>query len=207
MTILRSLTDSQRSWTLEEFAALTNQILPDYLPGDPTNTRIKSDVNPRLIRHYTTEGLIDEPLKNGREARYDYRHLLQLLVVRRLLSQGYTASAIGTLARKRHSNELETLLEGGITVELAASNEALSFIDAIQERTGATHAAQAPPTRTIPAPQPAEEESSWTRIRLLEGLELHIRDDFKTPDTLREQQNLLDYLTLKLIYIHQRRKR
>ena len=59
------------SWTgtLDDLAALANTLLPQYLPLD-RSSRTQDEVNPRLIRHYTTQGLLDPPFKEGREARY-----------------------------------------------------------------------------------------------------------------------------------------
>ena len=77
------------SWTgtLDEFAEIANTLLPQYLPLD-RSSRAGDEVNPRLIRHYTTQGLLDPPLKEGREARYVLRHLLQLLALRSLMAGG-----------------------------------------------------------------------------------------------------------------------
>ncbi|HZJ09143.1 MAG TPA: hypothetical protein VFD39_05570, partial [Trueperaceae bacterium] len=71
------------AWSLDEFVEHTNRLLPELLPKE-SSKRAADPVNQRLVRHYATQGLLDEPLKEGREARYLYRHLLQLLVVRRL---------------------------------------------------------------------------------------------------------------------------
>ncbi len=208
MPDLHNLLTSRPLMTLEDFVDTTNDLLPNYLPGDPTNTRVKNEVNARLIRHYATEGLLEAPLKEGREARYEARHLLQILVIRKLLAEGLTATAIGSLACKKTDEELLQLLEGGVRVEISSQrpigNEALAFLDEIRRR-DAPSAAAAPQPAPAAKPSPAPTESRWDRYPLMAGLELHVRGDFTMPSSLKEQQNLIAYLTRKLIDIDQRR--
>ena len=89
--------DNDRGLILQVPVKIANDLLPQFLPEEKAHTRVREEVTSRLIRHYTSQGLLDEPLKEGRVARYTYRHLLQLLVVRRLLTEGYGASAIDML--------------------------------------------------------------------------------------------------------------
>ena len=81
-------------WSLPEFVDLVNDLLPAYLPKNATG-RVVDEVNPRLVRHYGTQGLLPEPRREGREARYLYEHLVTMLVVRRLLAEGFGSGAIG----------------------------------------------------------------------------------------------------------------
>lgn len=126
------------SWTLEELVDIANQRLPEVSPKEKAHTRVREAVTPRLVRHYTSLGMLDEPLKEGREARYTYRHLLQLLLIRRLLAEGYGASAIGGLAIARTNDELEALLQGEMQLTIAPVNSApvnsaLAYLQQIQQ--------------------------------------------------------------------------
>jgi hypothetical protein len=49
--------------------------------------------------------------------------------------------------------------------------------------------------------------TSWIRIEILPGLEIHVREDFGYPNSLSEQQNLLQYIAQKLkdFAIHKRK--
>jgi DNA-binding transcriptional MerR regulator len=105
---------------LQELVDVANALLPGYLPKDATG-RAADDVNPRLVRFYTTEGLIPEPHKEGREARYVYDHLLALLLVRKLLAEGFGSAAIRKALSGRLRAELEALLQDEVRVELAPS--------------------------------------------------------------------------------------
>lgn len=53
-----------------------------------------SEVSIRNIRAYRERGLLDPPLRAGRSALYDDRHLAQLDAIRRLHRRGYTTAHI-----------------------------------------------------------------------------------------------------------------
>jgi DNA-binding transcriptional MerR regulator len=132
MSTLPQLAPTNPLWSLDDFVQVVNQFLPQFLPEEKSHTRVREEVTPRLVRHYTSLGLLEEPLKVGREARYSYRHLLQVLLVRRLLVEGYGASAIDTLAKSKSNEELEGLLQGGVVLTLTPANPALHFLQNIQ---------------------------------------------------------------------------
>ena len=62
--------------------------------------------------------LLAEARKEGREARYIFDHLLQVLVVRKLLAEGFSAAAIKKVIEGRSNNELESLLQGSLRIDL-----------------------------------------------------------------------------------------
>ncbi|NER52792.1 MAG: MerR family transcriptional regulator [Symploca sp. SIO1A3] len=211
MNTLQQLRESNSRWSLNEFVLVINGLLPQFLPVQKAHTRVREDITPRLVRHYATQGMLDEPLKEGREARYTYRHLLQLLVVRRLLAEGYGASAIDNLATSKNNTELEALLEGGVQLALTAANPALGFLQQIKKRQSlpispppATVPAKSTHTDTVAYPQAAT--SNWTRMEILPGLEIHIREDFNYPHSPQEQNNLLQYMAQQLLTFSTKRR-
>jgi len=64
----------------------------------------------RLIRYYAAEGVLDKPDRLGREAAYHFRHLLQLLIARRLVDEGVTLIAISKFNLNKSTDELEQAL-------------------------------------------------------------------------------------------------
>ena len=52
-------------------------------------------LNERLVRYYAAEGVMDKPDRLGRDAMYQFRHLLQLLTARRMQEQGISLATIG----------------------------------------------------------------------------------------------------------------
>ncbi|MGD1804542.1 MerR family transcriptional regulator [Dapis sp. BLCC M126] len=197
MKTLERLAKNDPRWSLDEFVEVVNQLLPQFLPFQKSHTRVREEITPRLVRHYTTQGMLDEPLKEGRYATYIYRHLLQMLVVRRLLAEGYGASAINDLAISKSNAELESLLQGGIQLTITTANPALDFLQQIQERSSVPK-----PPLSAPSPSPVAKSqvksSNWTRIEIIPGLEIHLREDFVYPKTPQEQKNLIQSITQKL---------
>ena len=76
------------TWTLEQLAERAARALVDA-EVRVANGRVTGVPDGRLIRWYTTIGLLDRPVIGpGRVAQYGPRHLLQLVAVKRLQAQG-----------------------------------------------------------------------------------------------------------------------
>jgi DNA-binding transcriptional MerR regulator len=188
---LFQLAERAPKWSLDDLVEVANRFMPDFLPPRQVRGRSQEEVNPRLVRHYTTIGLIDRPARVGKEARYGYRHLLQLLVLRRLLSDGYSAQTIAPVVEK-DDHQLERLLQGGTRLTVEAANPALAYLQGIKQRSRPG----GPESRhMLVHSEPAFIQPSlerWTRRQLLPGLELHIRDDFVWSDAPQERSILLE---------------
>ena len=194
---------------LDELAAAANDLLPRFLPD---NKARRGEVNPRLVRHMASLGLVDEPLRMGREARYVRRHLLQILTARRLMAEGLSTVAVKKLVEGAADARLESLLRGeaswsddrqvdrqagapemAISMEMPsplepAKSDALSFLQNIARRSN--------PAPVSPPPAPisggATPLPNWVRVEIAPGLEIHFRDDFRAPPTSYEREKLLD---------------
>jgi DNA-binding transcriptional MerR regulator len=53
----------------------------------------------RTIRYYIQLGLVDRPMGETRAARYGWRHLQQLLDIRRFTEEGFSLERVGELMR------------------------------------------------------------------------------------------------------------
>lgn len=83
----------ESTWTITELAETAALALAD----EPVrvNGRVREQPNERLIRWYTTIGLVDPPLaRRGRTSLYGRRHLLQLVAVKRRQAAGRTIAEI-----------------------------------------------------------------------------------------------------------------
>jgi len=221
MESLQHFARQQPELSLDRFVEVINDLLPQFLPDEAAGSRGQESINPRLVRHYTTQGLLDKPLKRGREARYSYRHLLQLLVLRRLLAEGYSTSSVHQLIGGQPNHALEQILQGGAQITVEAANPALTFLSEIRDRTSS-----APPQRASrppsAAPSPhltglggaasgtsspaAQPPPAWTRLDILAGLELHVREDFVPPATAYERDRLLQLIAQHLINLNSSRR-
>ena len=190
-----------QGWSLDEMVAVANAFLPEFLPAvedrPDSAGKVREEVNARLVRHYLSQGLLDENTREGREARYGFRHLLQLLLVRRFLIEGYPAAVIGKLIAGKTDAELRALLQGGTSVSAAPANPALDFLAKVRRRTALSAptpltppvlaAPVSPPVSPPGAPAPS---GAWHRFELLPGLEVHVRDGFLLPSSPHERERL-----------------
>ncbi|WP_373479223.1 MerR family transcriptional regulator [Geminocystis sp.] len=278
---LKTLENNHEQWLIDDFVEVANRLLPLYLPDIKGNNKVKEFLNSRLVRSYTTSGLIDEPIRQHRYAFYTYRHLLQLLLVKRLLSDGIGAAAIGDLLTSKTNEELKGLLIGGIQIHITTahpsltqisqdfgsnfknptnqnksinattttnqdsnSNSALDFLadlkgkrsqssstltgeikrdnfklsnqnkntmsalndnndgdmSALNEDEDMSGFAQESSEningfKSSSVFPMANQQESWTRLRILDGLELHIRDDFVYPNSIKERESLIQLLS------------
>jgi len=96
-----------------------------HLPEIPANTRVREEVTPHLVRHYSGLEMLDQPLKQGREARYSTVICYKCCWCGGFTSRGYAASAINQLATSKDNTELEALLQGGVHLTVTPANPAL----------------------------------------------------------------------------------
>lgn len=81
-------------WKLQELIEEARS----HLLHDGESNRISWNPTIRQIRYYTTLGLLDRPDRGSdRKARYNERHLLQLLAVKRLQHHGLQLTEIGEI--------------------------------------------------------------------------------------------------------------
>ncbi|ADG88037.1 hypothetical protein TBS_02980 [Thermobispora bispora] len=80
------------AWTIGELAEHAARLLG---PDGQVSGRVRPVPNERLIRWYTTIGLLDPPIaRRGRVALYGRRHLLQLVAIKRRQAAGLSIAAI-----------------------------------------------------------------------------------------------------------------
>lgn len=131
-----SLTARDHDWGLDDFVAEVNRLLPEVVPGDAA-ARGKLEINPRLVRHYTTEGVLPKPLKEGVEARYDGDHLVRALALRRLLAEGYPSSLAGRFLERHDRERLARFLLGELRPDLDLAPGGPAVVDAAPPPSGA----------------------------------------------------------------------
>jgi DNA-binding transcriptional MerR regulator len=127
--------------------------LVDSIGVRPTNASARAAPSARSIRYYVSNGLLDRPEGTGTSATYGYRHFLQLLSVK---------------IRQREGATLES-----IKLEMAALTG-----DALERRVATSLAAALGATaETRRVNSDGDGPSSWRRVVIADGVELHIRDD------------------------------
>ena len=143
-----------------------NRVAVRFLPEeDGRDSRVKRTFTERSFRHYTTLGCIDPAEKDGRRSVYRYCHFVQALLVRKLLWERVPSDQIAVVMSGRGTEETERMFLGGI--EMVA-------------RAGEDQGAQG-------APDPGTVEI-WRRVRVIPGVELHIRDGLPKPQPAELKQ-------------------
>jgi DNA-binding transcriptional MerR regulator len=220
---LESVQDA--AWNLEDFVAEVNTRLA-LMPGVYSDARQREDFSVRLLRHYASLGLVDESERVGREARYRYRHLLQILCLRQLQRQGWNSKAIADFTARENS-ELESFLNAqnsdssspaesdfsskelsraiapnqnrvAISRKRDVKESALEFLESLKTEQNAPK--QQMPT---PAPQfllhdPPRTSERWNRIEIAPGLELHVSERYRQARNTTDKRRLLENVQLAL---------
>lgn len=137
---------------LDELIGWINSVAARFRPDEiDESARASQEFTARTFRHYQTLGCIDAPKRDGRRAVYGFRHYLQGLLLRKLIWERVPSERIAALMRGRTVEEYNALLLEGIEIV-----------------PGASGAVERMPLRAA---------TTWTRLALAEGVELHLEKD------------------------------
>lgn len=163
----------------------------------------------RTVRYYLSEGLIPPAEeKQGTASVFGFRHLLQLLVVKKLQAEHLPIRAIRELVTGKTERQLERLLgveqeQGGGSV---GKGEALSYLESLLQKSpslSAPHASSPPPPRAaaLMGPPSGSTRETWSRVELEPGLEVHVSDGYRAPQSegalRRLSQSFLNLLRVR----------
>lgn len=105
------IVDDTYTLTIEEFTEEVVRLLKaNNLFGHHQDNRVSSAPDMRTIRYYTTLGLLDRPLMQGRVAKYNRRHVLQMLAIKTLQLVSLPLAEIQQQLYGLSDNELESVL-------------------------------------------------------------------------------------------------
>src|SRR3954470_6325294 len=148
----------------------------------------------RAVRYYLAEGLIPPAEeKQGTASVFGFKHLLQLLVVKKLQAEGLPIRAIRELVTGKTERQLERLLgtEQGQSPgapQSGARGEALNYLTSLLHKSPSAPLPTAPPPLAAQAPTSsfsgsptAAPRETWARVELEPGLELHVSDAYRAP--------------------------
>ena len=95
--LLLSLPDNLADWrgTADELAAKCNEILATV----PSLAEDAGAANERLIRHYVQVGVLSAPAREGREALFGLRQVVEFLAARYLLKDGWPLAKAAEIVR------------------------------------------------------------------------------------------------------------
>lgn len=172
---------------LPKFVERVNEIAQRYLPpGVPADGRVTTEFNERNVRHYQNKGLIDSPEKEGKEARYRYRHILQAVLIRVMLADGFRVPVIRGMLEGKTISDFEELLELGPMVARKMAR------DLNPERCDRGS---------------SENRSVWARLEVAPGIEIHLARGVKPPESREEGMEIREKISVALREEFQRRRR
>lgn len=108
-----------------------------------------SEGNERLLRHYVSIGVVDKPLREGRDALYGFRHLVQFVAARRLLTEGFSLAQIAKYTAVAGTDELAGYLE-----KTDRKSEAELLVAAFRSEGAGRSTPPAAASRKAPPPKP-----------------------------------------------------
>lgn len=172
---------------LPRFVERVNEIAERYLPpGQAEDGRVTSEFNGRTVRHYQGKDIIDSPEKEGREARYRYRHILQAVLTRVMLADGFRVPMIREILEGQTNTEYEKLLEMG---PLVAKKMAQETVRAKQEE------------------RICNAREVWVRLEISPGVEVHIARGVTPPSSREEGEEIREKISIALRNEFQRRRK
>jgi DNA-binding transcriptional MerR regulator len=142
----------QAPWNARGLAAHVTALV-DAAGVRPTNASARAAPSARSIRFYVANGLLERPEGTGTAATYNYRHFLQLLAIKIRQREGVTLDAIKAEMKDVTGDSLERRVASSLAAALGATVE----------------------TRRQAVDEDAP--SSWRRLPVADGVELHVRDD------------------------------
>jgi len=106
--------------------------------------------NERLVRHYVSVGVVDKPTREGRDALYGFRHLVQFVAARRLLTEGFSLAQIAKFTVAVPTDALTDYLE-----KSDRTNEAELLVAAFRSEPSSRNSPP-PASRRPPPPKPPQ---------------------------------------------------
>lgn len=122
----------EKTWTgVREFVEAAEAVLQE-IGSEQERGNVKEYPNERTIRYYLSEGLIPQPEdKKGTASVFGYSHMLALIVVKKLQSQGLPNHVIRELVGNRADDELEKLLGEEIRVKTVDDPNQVAYFSAL----------------------------------------------------------------------------
>lgn len=102
----RSLQDN---WSLDQFVKVATTLLVT-LGIEKDDGHDPFELKDRLVRYYTSGGAMTRPGRKGKEVRYGYEHLVQVLATRQLLNDGWPLAKVASFIQSSSLEELEAML-------------------------------------------------------------------------------------------------
>jgi len=193
----------RNDFKMEELLSVANYFIKQIAPNQPSS-RVSKQLTERNVRYYINQELVDRPIgKDGLAALYEFKHLLQLIVLKRLQSSYMPVKKIAEFIKEKSKSDLFDIAVGLERHNSASSkNSALSFLNTIIESQPnemidcqRMDLSMMEPERSIQdIPESLLYSTKWERYTLDDGIELHIQRDFHKPINKSKIKRAIDDL-------------
>jgi hypothetical protein len=96
-------------WSLDQFVKVATTLLVT-LGIEKDDGHDPFELKDRLVRYYTSGGAMTRPGRKGKEVRYGYEHLVQVLATRQLLNDGWPLAKVASFIQSSALGDLEAML-------------------------------------------------------------------------------------------------
>jgi len=158
-------------WNLRDLSALVGAIL-DASAITPINPAARAQPSERTVRFYVTRGLVSPPEGRGTAATYSYRHFLQLLCIKLRQMEGGTLAQITKEMQDQTGDVLERRAAQALGASLLSPDQLPLRSPGGPPRGRSGRALTAWIARD--AVRETGEPTTWRRIPLGRGIELHV---------------------------------
>ena len=158
-------------WNLRDLSAVVGAVL-EASAVTPINAAARATPSERTIRFYVARGLVSPPEGRGTAATYSYRHFLQLLCIKLRQMEGGTLTTITKEMKDSTGDVLERRAAQALGATVPAPDRLALRAAGTMPRGRSGRALTAWLVRD--AARPAEAPTTWRRIPLSQGLELHV---------------------------------
>lgn len=175
---------------IQELTALSCTIL-DAARIKPISSVARQLPNERAVRYYVSRGLVSRPEGKGPAATYGYRQLLQVLLIKIRQREGLTLEQISREKESYTGDFVERRVANGLGDEIPDPEALLKVL------TGTS----TPTSKTRPRQQPSDRARRWTRLRVEDGVELHLAEGHPLLANQADRQATVDLLRERLAHI------
>lgn len=161
-------------WNLRDLSVVVGAVL-EASAVTPINAAARATPSERTIRFYVTRRLVSPPEGRGTAATYSYRHFLQLLCIKLRQMEGGTLAAITKEMQDQTGDVLERRAAQALGATLPAPDH-LALRGAGGMPRGRSGRAVSAWLSRDAGKEPGA-PSTWRRIPVARGLELHVDAD------------------------------
>lgn len=158
-------------WNLRDLSAVVGAVL-EASAVTPINAAARATPSERTIRFYVARGLVSPPEGRGTAATYSYRHFLQLLCIKLRQMEGGTLTAITKEMKDSTGDVLERRAAQALGASIPSPERLALRAAGAMPRGRSGRALTAWLVRD--AERPPEGPTTWRRIPVSQGLELHV---------------------------------